>query len=103
MADSLPGLGIVAAVLGVVITMGALVDLRRNRHKVRRRCRHVSRNPSLLRLSRPVCRQYGQNRRRRTRLLLRPARSHDFIHEGSPPIRAVESRVAPFLGIAAQL
>ena len=56
MADSLPGLGIVAAVLGVVITMGASGrPSRRNRQESRRRSGgNVPRHSAVLRPGRPI-------------------------------------------------
>ena len=91
-ADSLPGLGIVAAVLGVVITMGALGGPPEEiGHKVAAALVGTFLgHPAVLWLSRAHRRQYGQNRGRRARLLLRPARGHDSFIKGTAPILAVE-------------
>jgi chemotaxis protein MotA len=83
-ADSLPGLGIVAAVLGVVITMGALGGPpERNRPQSRGGTRrYISWHSALLRLDRPIGRQHGEDRRRRKSLHECAARSYHFIPEG---------------------
>jgi len=83
MADSLPGLGIVAAVLGVVITMGALGGPPGGNRPQGwcRPGRHLSRHPSVLWISRPYCREHDQGGRRRTRLPLRHARFDDFLSQ----------------------
>ena len=62
-ADSLPGLGIVAAVLGVVITMGALGwPARRNRAQSGRRPGgNVSGDLALLRSGRSGCSPHGES------------------------------------------
>ena len=63
-ADSLPGLGIVAAVLGVVITMGSGRPARRDRSQSSGGVGgHVSRNPALLRAARPYGFAHGQGGR----------------------------------------
>ena len=63
-ADALPGLGIVAAVLGVVITMGALGGPPEEIGKQGGRGAggHVSRHPAVLRRGGPAGRQHGQDR-----------------------------------------
>ncbi len=98
-ADALPGLGIVAAVLGVVITMGSLGGpARANRRKGRcRACGNVSRHPSLLWLRRAARLQHEQDRRRPQRISPRAASTvalvsqrlcaHDR-HRTRPPCRA---------------
>ena len=64
-ADALPGLGIVAAVLGVVITMGSLGGAagRDWQEGCRRTGRHFPRNPDVLRLCRTVGIQHDQGSR----------------------------------------
>ncbi len=58
MADSLPGLGIVAAVLGVVVTMSALGAPGRNRTQGRGRpARNFPGDPALLRSCGPTGRE----------------------------------------------
>ena len=65
MADSLPGLGIAAAVLGVVMTMSALGGHPEDRQESCRSAgRDVSRHPVVLRICSPAGRQYGQAGRR---------------------------------------
>jgi chemotaxis protein MotA len=75
MADSLPGLGIVAAVLGVVITMGALGGATgRDRQEGGGRIGgNVSRDPAVLWLDRPPGGEHGQARGRGERVLPRIA------------------------------
>jgi chemotaxis protein MotA len=74
-ADSLPGLGIVAAVLGVVITMGALGGPPEEIGKTRGRGAggDVSRHPALLRRGGTAGRQHGQAGRRAQRVSARAA------------------------------
>ena len=60
-ADALPGLGIVAAVLGVVVTMGKINEPPRSPGSQRRRRLgwNISRNSVLLRVRRPHGHQDG--------------------------------------------
>ena len=90
--DALPGLGIVAAVLGVVITMGAIDGpAERDRPQGRRGAgRHLPRHPAVLRLRRPdgdVARAQGR--------LRGPVPGHDqggilALSKGLAPAIAVE-------------
>ena len=94
MADSLPGLGIVAAVLGVVITsMGALGGPPEEIRKESGGCTgwNLSGDSVVLRPRRADCGQHDKDCRRRTRLPLRVAGSLmvSFL-KGSAPIMAVE-------------
>ena len=83
MADSLPGLGIVAAVLGVVLTMSALGGSpgRDWTQGGGGTGGHVSGYFVLLRVRGPNCRQYGQERRRAPGLPLRSSGGNDFFPE----------------------
>ncbi len=95
MADSLPGLGIVAAVLGVVLTMTALGGPPEEIGKkvAAALVGPVSRRPAVLRLCRPAGSKHGEARRRRTPVLACAAGRHDRLHEGSGP--AAGSRDGP--------
>jgi hypothetical protein len=83
-ADALPGLGIVAAVLGVVITMGSLGGPARRDWKKggRGAGRNVSGYLDVLRGRGAGGQQHDQNRGRRTFLLPSAARDHRGVHEG---------------------
>ncbi len=82
-ADSLPGLGIVAAVLGVVITMGSIGGPPEEiGHKVGRGTRRdVSRHPALLRLPRAPRREHDEDERLRTRVLEIPESRRDGVRK----------------------
>ena len=84
MADSLPGLGIVAAVLGVVITMGALGGPPEEiGHKVAAALVGTFLGILLCYgLVGPLASSMAKLRRRRARLLPRPARRHHGVHQG---------------------
>lgn len=84
MADSLPGLGIVAAVLGVVITMQALGGPPEEigQKVAAALVWHFSRHSALLRIGRTHRLEYDQSRRRGTCLPLRDARVDRVIPEG---------------------
>ena len=89
-ADSLPGLGIVAAVLGVVITMGALggpheaMDIR-----WQPLWQDLPRHSAVLRPGRPHWLLHGQGGRSGACLPLRTSRSDDLFHQGecAGPVR----------------
>ena len=82
-ADSLPGLGIVAAVLGVVMTMSALGGPPEEIGKkvAARAGGHVPRNPVVLRADWPNFSKLVQARSRRARISAGAARCHDRLHE----------------------
>ena len=80
-SDAMPGLGIVAAVLGIVITMG-LIDgpPAEIGHSVARGAgRHVPGHPAFLRVPRAACDQPRAPRRGRGALRA--------LHQGGPPVR----------------
>ncbi len=83
-ADSLPGLGIVAAVLGVVITMGALGGPPEEigRQGGGGSGGNVLRHSALLWAGGAAGREHGEAGRGRTRLRVRAARGADLIYQG---------------------
>jgi len=84
MADALPGLGIVAAVLGVVLPWAPWRTTRRNRTQSRGRAgRHISGHPALLRSGRAACGQHAEDCGRRRRLLACVACGDDFFLKGN--------------------
>ena len=106
MADSLPGLGIVAAVLGVVITMGALGGPPEEiGHKVAAALVGTFLGILVvLRIGRTDRGQHDEGRRRRARIPLRDARADGFV----PERHALRSwrwkwRAAPFPDTCAHL
>jgi hypothetical protein len=80
-ADSLPGLGIVAAVLGVVITMGALGGPPEEIGKSGCAGRNFSGHSVVLRISRPDCGEHVQGYGRRARLLSRNSGGNRGVHQ----------------------
>ena len=93
MADSLPGLGIVAAVLGVVITMGALGGPPEEiGHKVAAALVGTFLGILLCYgLVGPIAAEHGQGHGRGTRLLSRDARGDRGVHKGGAAERGGES------------
>jgi chemotaxis protein MotA len=81
-ADSLPGLGIVAAVLGVVITMGSLGGrAKKSGRRLPPAGGHISRDSIVLGIGRAVGRKHVQDCCRRTRLLPGAARDDRGVYE----------------------
>ncbi len=95
-ADALPGLGIVAAVLGVVITMGAFERAARGAGE-ESRCGARGDIPgyfAVLRCRRPSEREHDQGRRRRAQLHAHAPGAHARIHEGQRPADRCRDRKA---------
>ena len=113
MADSLPGLGIVAAVLGRGHHHGrAGRTSRRNRTQSRRRAgRNISWNSVVLRIGGTARGQHDEGCRRRARIPLRDARADGFVPErhrsdhggGSGAPRGSRARAAILQGTGAGL